>query len=179
MSPARVSFLVTLVATAAMITTGALFATVHADKAPRNKASKTKKAKKQPALKKVGPVTCTDDAVVLRHVHIETDGVAVTSSGACDVIIEDSVVSGGAAALRVDASGDIRVSRSTVTAARTAAHVQGSGDIVFNGSQVTGGKYAFVIIGSGNVSVKDTELSGEKRIRGSGEYLNRGGNTWK
>jgi hypothetical protein len=69
----------------------------------------------------------------------------------------NSVIKGSAHAILIEGSGDIELTSSTVES---------------EGSAVT-------IQGSGNVSARDTSFQGKKVVQGTGEYEDRGGNTWK
>ena len=75
--------------------------------------------------------------------------------------------------------GDIEVVNSTIESAGSAITIQGSGDVSLSGATVTGQKTAVLIQGSGNVSAKDTRFQGKKVVQGTGEYEDRGGNSWK
>ncbi len=131
-------------------------------------------------LRKRGPVHCKDaEDIVLDKVLIEAKEVAVRISGACDVVIKNSVIKGGVHALLIEGSGDIELVNSTVDSAGSAVTIQGSGDVSLTGATVTGQKTAVLLQGSGNVSAKDTRFQGKKVVQGTGEYEDRGGNTWK
>jgi hypothetical protein len=136
-------------------------------------------AKKKPALKKRKPVTCTTTKdIVLDKVIIEADGPAATIMGSCDIIIKNSVIRTTGNALVVMGSGDITVTNSTIESGAGALVVLGSGDFDVRGSQITG-DVAVQIDGSGDVAAQGSRFRGNKVIRGTGEYEDKGGNTWE
>lgn len=131
-------------------------------------------------LRKRGPAHCTaTDDIVLDKVIIDTEDFAVKISGSCDIVIKNSVIKAGKHGLLIEGSGDIEVVNSTIEGGISAITIRGSGDISLTGTKVAGKKAALTIDGSGDIEAKDTHFRGRKVIRGTGEYKDRGGNTWE
>ena len=110
--------------------------------------------------------------------HIVSDGHAVEVLGSCDVTLIRTTITGAKDGIVIRGSGDVRVRDSLIAAGDTAIVIEGSGEVRLDDVHLSGGSGAISIVGSGDVEVKDSEVIGARRIHGSGEIKDRGGNTW-
>lgn len=110
-------------------------------------------------LKPHEPVECSGTQDVrLERVKIETEGVAVSVSGSCDVVIVDSEISAKSVAILISEGAEV--------------------DVDISNSTIKGGEAAYVIDGAGDISAKNTKFIGG-RLDGNGTFRDDGGNTWE
>lgn len=125
-----------------------------------------------------GPLVCMDEeGLVIENALIDVAGEGPTVQGTCKIRIVNTRIIAGRVGLLVNGGGEIEIANSEVTGQDGAMHVKGSGNIVAKDSVFAGGG---LISGSGNISAERCRfVHGRISRTGSGEFEDKGGNTWK
>ena len=91
------------------------------------------------ALRPGLPIACgARDRLTVVHRYVDTEGDGITLEGDCELLLSDSHVRAGGAAVRVVGEGSVRIRNSTIEGDGHAVRINASGTVTVAGSNLAG-----------------------------------------